>query len=173
MVYGPTTTSPPPKAKVIRIETTEDMLKAVVGELKANKYDAAILSAAASDWGPANRKMEKTPTSQDKWTLKLKALPKIISEVKKVDPNVFLVGFKAEYDISEEELIDRSYKRLKEMKMNLIVANDVSKENRGFNVDTNEVWIIDPKRKVLHIALTLKKEIAEKLLDAVRDQTKA
>ncbi len=56
--------------------------------------------------------------------------------------------------------------------MNLIVANDVSKEDRGFNVDTNEVYIIDPKRKVLHIALTSKKEIASKLLDIVRDQTK-
>jgi phosphopantothenoylcysteine decarboxylase/phosphopantothenate--cysteine ligase len=173
LVYGPATAPPPPNAKVIQIETTEEMLNAVVGELKSKKYDAAILSAAASDWGPADRKMEKTPSSQGEWTLKLKALPKVIAEVKKADPKVFLVGFKAEYDITEEELIERSYKRLKEMKMNLIVANDVSKENRGFNVDTNEVYIIDPKRDVLHIALTSKKEIAGKLLDRVRDRIKA
>ncbi len=173
LVYGPATAPPPPNAKVIQIETTEEMLNAVVGELKAKKYDAAILSAAASDWGPADRKMEKTPSSQGEWTLKLKALPKVIAEVKKADPKVFLVGFKAEYDITEEELIERSYKRLKEMKMNLIVANDVSKENRGFNVDTNEVYIIDPKRDVLHIALTSKKEIAGRLLDRVRDRIKA
>jgi phosphopantothenoylcysteine decarboxylase / phosphopantothenate---cysteine ligase len=173
LVYGPATAPPPPNAKVIQIETTEEMLNAVVDELKSKKYDAAILSAAASDWGPADRKMEKTPSSQGEWTLKLKALPKVIAEVKKADPNVFLVGFKAEYDITEEELIERSYKRLKEMKMNLIVANDVSKKNRGFNVDTNEVYIIDPKRDVLHIALTSKKEIAGKLLDRVRDRIKA
>jgi len=172
-VYGPATAPPPPNAKVVKIETTEQMLDTVVSELKAKKYDAAILSAAASDWGPADRKMEKTPSSQGEWTLKLKALPKIIAEVKKADPKVFLVGFKAEYDITEEELIDRSYKRLKEMKMNLIVANDVSKENRGFNVDTNEVYIIDPKRDVLHISLTSKKEIAGRLLDKVRDRIKA
>jgi len=173
LVYGPATAPPPPNAKVIKIETTEEMLNAVVGELRAKKYDASILSAAASDWGPADRKMEKTPSSQGEWVLRLKALPKIIAEVKKADPKVFLVGFKAEYGITEEELIDRSYKRLKEMKMNLIVANDISKENRGFNVDTNEVYIIDPKREVLHIALTSKKEIAGKLLNAVRDQLKA
>jgi phosphopantothenoylcysteine decarboxylase/phosphopantothenate--cysteine ligase len=173
LVYGPATAPPPPNAKVIQIETTEEMLNAVVDELKSKKYDAAILSAAASDWGPADRKMEKTPSSQGEWTLKLKALPKVIAEVKKADPKVFLVGFKAEYDITEEELIERSYKRLKEMKMNLIVANDVSKKNRGFNVDTNEVYIIDPKRDVLHIALTSKKEIAGKLLDRVRDRIKA
>jgi phosphopantothenoylcysteine decarboxylase/phosphopantothenate--cysteine ligase len=173
MIYGPATTSPPPNSKVIKIETTEEMLNAVVGELKSKQYDAAILSAAASDWGPADRKMEKTPSSQGEWTLKLKALPKITAEVKKTVPKVFLVGFKAEYNITEEELIDRSYKRLKEMRMNLIVANDVSKENIGFNVDTNEVYIIDAKRKVLHIALTSKKEIASKLLDLVRDQLNA
>jgi phosphopantothenoylcysteine decarboxylase/phosphopantothenate--cysteine ligase len=173
LVYGPCTTLPPPNAKVVKIETTEEMLNTVVGELKAKKYDAAILSAAASDWGPVNRKMEKTSSSQGEWTLKLKALPKIIAEVKKTDPKIFLVGFKAEYDITEEELIDRSYKRLKEMKMNLIVANDVSKKNRGFNVDTNEVYIIDPKRDVLHISLTSKKEIASRLLDRVRDRIKA
>jgi phosphopantothenoylcysteine decarboxylase/phosphopantothenate--cysteine ligase len=117
--------------------------------------------------------MEKTPSDQGEWTLKLKALPKIIAEVKKADPKVFLVGFKAEFNISEEELIERSYKRLKEMKMNLIVANDVSREKRGFNVDTNEVWIVDPKRRVHHVALTSKKEIAGKLLDFVRDGAKA
>ncbi len=173
LVYGPATAPPPPNAKVVKIETTEQMFNTVVSELKAKKYDAAILSAAASDWGPVDRKMEKTPSSQGEWTLKLKALPKIIAEVKKADPKVFLVGFKAEYDITEEELIDRSYKRLKEMKMNLIVANDVSKENRGFNVDTNEVYIIDPKRDVLHISLTSKKEIAGRLIDKVRDRIKA
>jgi phosphopantothenoylcysteine decarboxylase/phosphopantothenate--cysteine ligase len=169
LVYGPATEPPPPNAKVVKIETTEEMLDAVVGELRAKKYDAAILSAAASDWGPAERVMEKTPSSKGDWVLKLKALPKIIAQVKKADPKVFLVGFKAEYNISPEELVDRSYKRLKEMKMNLIVANDVSKENRGFNVDTNEVYIIDPKRAVTHIPLTTKREIAVKLLDKIRD----
>ncbi|MDP2900440.1 MAG: bifunctional phosphopantothenoylcysteine decarboxylase/phosphopantothenate--cysteine ligase CoaBC [Candidatus Bathyarchaeota archaeon] len=169
LVYGPATAPPPPNAKVIKIETTEEMLDAVVGELKAKKYDAAILSAAASDWGPAERVMEKTPSSKGEWVLKLKALPKIIAQVKKADPKVFLVGFKAEYNISPEELVDRSYKRLKEMKMNLIVANDVSKENRGFNVDTNEVYIIDSKRVITHIPLTTKREIAVKLLDKIRD----
>jgi phosphopantothenoylcysteine decarboxylase/phosphopantothenate--cysteine ligase len=173
MIYGPAIVQPPPNSKVVKIETTEEMLDAVVHELKAAKYDVAILSAAASDWGPIDRKMEKMPSSKGDWVLRLKALPKIIAEVKKADPNVFLIGFKAEYDITEKELIDRSYKRLKEMKMDLIVANDVSKEDRGFNVDTNEVYIIDQKRDVIHISLTSKKEIAGMLLNRVKDQTKA
>ena len=170
LVYGPATAPPPPNAKIVNVETTEEMLEAVVGELKAQKFDVAILSAAASDWGPADRKMEKVPSDQGEWVLHLKALPKVIAQVKRADPKVLLVGFKAEYNISDEELIERSYKRLLEMKMDLIVANDVSKEDRGFDADTNEVFIVDPKGDVLHISLTSKKEIASKLLDKVKSQ---
>jgi phosphopantothenoylcysteine decarboxylase/phosphopantothenate--cysteine ligase len=173
LIYGPAMVLPPPEVRVVNIETTEQMLDAVVSELKAKKYDAAILSAAASDWGPVDRKMEKTSSDKGVWTLKLKALPKIIAEVKKTDPNVILVGFKAEYNITEEELVEKSFRRLKEMNMDLIVANDVGKENQGFNVDTNEVYIINPKRNVLHIGLTSKREIAARLLDAVKAQLKA
>ena len=50
LVYGPATAPPPPNAKIVNVETTEEMLEAVVGELKAQKFDVAILSAAASDW---------------------------------------------------------------------------------------------------------------------------
>jgi len=169
LIYGPATAQPPPNAKVVNIETTEEMLDAVVDELKTKKYDAAIFSAAASDWGPTKRVMVKTPSNKGEWVIKLKALPKIIAQVKKIDPKVFLVGFKAEYNISPEELIDQGYKRLKEMNMNLIVANDVSKKNSGFNVDTNEVYIINQERFVTHIPLTTKREIAAKLLDKIRD----
>ncbi len=168
MVYGPATATPPLNARIINVETTEQMLDSVVGELKSKKYDVAILSAAASDWGPADRKMEKIPSDQGTWILKLKALPKIIAQVKKADPQILLVGFKAEYNIGEEELVDRSFTRLKEMKMDLIVANDVSKVGRGFNVDTNEVWIVDREKNLLHIPLTSKREIAEKLIDRVK-----
>jgi phosphopantothenoylcysteine decarboxylase/phosphopantothenate--cysteine ligase len=172
LVYGPAKSPPPLGAKVVEVETTEEMLSAVVGELKAKKYDAAILSAAASDWGPAERVMEKIPSDQGEWVLRLKALPKVIAQVKKVEPKVLLVGFKAEYNISEEELIQRSHKRLKEMGMDLIVANDVSQEKRGFNVDTNEVYVIDKKGDVLHVPLTTKREIATKLLDKVKSKLK-
>ncbi len=172
LVYGPVTSPPPLGAKVVEVETTEEMLNAVVKELKEKKYDAAILSAAASDWGPVDRVMEKIPSDQGEWVLRLKALPKVIARVKKADPGVFLVGFKAEYNVSEEELIDRSFRRLQEMGMDLIVANDVSREKRGFDVDTNEVYIVDPKGDVLHIPLTSKREIATRLLDKVKSQMK-
>jgi phosphopantothenoylcysteine decarboxylase/phosphopantothenate--cysteine ligase len=97
----------------------------------------------------------------------LAPLPKIIEQVKKVDPNVFLVGFKAEYDISDEELISRAKKRMKEAEMDLVVANDVARKDVGFGTDTNEVFIIDGAGNVIHTSLEEKKKVAEKVLNAM------
>ena len=68
--------------------------------------------------------------------------------MKTVDSRVYLVGFKAEYSVSDRELIDRSYKRMIEAGMDLIVANDVARKNTGFGTDTNEVFIIDPLKNI-------------------------
>lgn len=168
IVYGPASAKPPRGAKVIPIETTEEMLDAVVDELKADKYYAAILSAAAADYGAADRKMEKTPSGKKEWVLQLKPLPKVVENVKKADPEVYLVGFKAEYGVSDEELIDRAYKRLKGAGMDLIVANDVARKGVGFGTDTNEVFIIDGERKVIHLDVMSKREVAGRILDSVK-----
>ena len=166
-VYGPGTVAPPIGAHVINVETTEEMLEATIKALKEKNHHAAILTAAASDFGPVKREMVKTPSSVGRWTIKLRSLPKVLEQVKKADPEIFLVGFKAEFNVSNEELIDRAYRRLKETDMDLIVANDVSRENVGFGTEKNEVFIIEPNKNVTHLPTTRKKEIAEKLMTFV------
>ena len=108
---------------------------------------------------------EKTPSGKDEWNLQLKPLPKIVKNIKPIDPKIYLIGFKAEYTLSDEELIERAYKRMKETGMDLIVANDVSRENTGFGTDTNEVFIIDKEKNVEHITLTSKYDVASKIID--------
>jgi len=169
IVYGPGTASPPVGADVIRVETTEEMLEATVRALKENKHHSVILAAAASDYGPTDREMVKTPSGIDRWSLELKPLPKIVEHVKQVDPDTYLVGFKAEFNVSDDELIERAYERLKKAGMDLVVANDVSREGSGFGTLTNEVFIIDREKNVLHIPLSGKDEIAERLLTIIRD----
>jgi len=169
IVYGPGTSKAPSNANVIPILSTEDMLEAVQKELREKKYDAAILSAAAADYGLSNRIMEKTPSGKNEWILHLKPLPKIVERIKKIDPDIYLVGFKAEYNISDEELIERAYDRLIGASMDLIVANDVAREKTGFGTDTNEVFIINPDKNVKHIDLADKYTVASKILDFVRD----
>jgi phosphopantothenoylcysteine decarboxylase/phosphopantothenate--cysteine ligase len=167
-VYGPGTAKPPAGAKVIPIETTEEMLEAVVKELKAARHHAAILTAAAADYGAPERRMEKTPSGRGEWVIKLKPLPKIVENVKNVDPDVCLVGFKAEYGVSDEELVNRAHKRLLGAGMDLIVANDVARKGVGFGTETNEVFIIDPDRQVDHLGIRSKEEIAREILDRVK-----
>ena len=112
--------------------------------------------------------MEKTPSGKDEWIIKLKPLPKVVENVKKIDPEIYLVGFKAEYNLTDEELIKRAHDRLIGAGMNLIVANDVARVKTGFGTDTNEVFIIDPERNVDHVQLTDKYSVALKILDKVR-----
>jgi phosphopantothenoylcysteine decarboxylase/phosphopantothenate--cysteine ligase len=169
IVYGPGTAKPPTEAKIILILSTEEMLDAVVRELSEKKYDAAILSAAAADYGATDRRMEKTPSGKEEWIIKLVPLPKVVENVKKIDPSIYLVGFKAEYNLTDDELVQRAFDRMKGAGMDLIVANDVARIKTGFGTDTNEVFIIDPERKVEHVTLTDKYSVASRILDAVRN----
>jgi len=170
MVYGPGTAQPPPGAKVVSVDTTEEMLEAVVTELKEEAYDVAILAAAAADYGAKERKLIKTPSGMNDWNIELRALPKIINQVKKAAPDLFLVGFKAEYDVSDEELVERAASRMPAAEMDLIVANDVSRDRVGFGTDTNEVFIIAEEGVVDHVPVTGKEEIARHLLTAVKER---
>ena len=170
IVYGPGTVSPPAGAEVIRVETTEEMLDATVRAMREEKHHAVILAAAASDYGPTDREMVKTPSGRDRWSLELKPLPKIVEHVKLVDPDTFLVGFKAEFNVSDDELIERAYERLETAGMDLVVANDVSREGSGFGTITNEVFIIDREKNMNHIPLSGKNEIAGRLLTVIREK---
>lgn len=114
-----------------------------------------IAGAAAADFAPEKPFERKISTrAASELILKLKPTPKIIEAVKQVSPKTFLVAFKAEYMLSDEEIIESAYKTLKASNADSIVANDVGRQGAGFGVDTNEVLIIDKERNVIHMPLT-------------------
>ena len=84
-----------------------------------------------------------------------------------MSPKTTLVVFKAEYGLSEEKLIEEAVKKLKDSKADFIIANDISRADRGFESDDNEVYIISKNGKVKKISLTSKKEIAKKIIDSL------
>lgn len=173
LVYGPGTAVPPTKARVIRVETTGQMYKTVISELKSKKYHALIATAAAADWTLAKPYFHKVSTHErGELNLKLKPTKKIIDDVKKVSPETFLVAFRAEYNLSTSALIGSAHKRLLQAKADLIVVNDVGKEGVGFEVETNEVFIINKAKEVVHVPLAHKREIARKILDVVNEKMK-
>lgn len=144
-VYGPGSEEPPKGAKTIPVKTVNEMFDAVKKELK-KKYDIVILSAAASDY-TTHKAKSKLKSTKKKMVIKLQRAPKIIDHVKKIQPNVFLVGFKAETDISKKSLIESAWKKLKESNADMIVANDVGDKYQK-NPEINEVFIIDKSGKV-------------------------
>jgi phosphopantothenoylcysteine decarboxylase/phosphopantothenate--cysteine ligase len=173
LIYGPGTAPPPKEAKVFHVETTKEMYEIVVSELKSRRYDIVIAAAAAADWTPKRHYDYKVPT-RETFTLdvELKPTPKIIDIVKKISPKSFLVPFKAEYEVSNEELVENAYRKLKEAKADLIVANDVAREGVGFGVETNEIFIVDEKKRAVHVPLTTKRNAARRLLDVIAQKIK-
>jgi len=173
LVYGPGIAVPPLGAKILSVETSQEMYEAVVSELKSKKYDVVIAVAAVADWTPKKKYEYKVPTSiETELTVKLKPTPKIIDAVKKVSPGTFLVAFRAEYNLSDEELIQSAYKRLKEAKADIIAANDTGRKGVGFAYDTNEVFIVDANKKVVHVPLATKREVAKRLFDVIVNKLK-
>ena len=173
LVYGLGTAAPPPEARVISVETTEQMYDAVVSELKSKKYDVVIAAAAAADWTIEKPYSYKVSTHKlHSLNLKLKPTRKIIDYVKKVSPKTFLVAFRAEYKLSKKDLIESAYKRLLEAGADLIVVNDVGKKGVGFGTETNEVFIVDRKKRVVHVPLAPKRDVARKILGVVNEKVK-
>src|SRR5207302_10257899 len=120
-IYGPGTEPLPKGAKVIIVETSQEMLNAVRKEMK-QKFDIVILAAAASDYTLEKPSKTKIKSDLDKIILKLKRVPKIINEIKKIQKDVFLVGFKAETNLLKVNLINAARKKLKESNADLIIA---------------------------------------------------
>jgi len=165
LVVGPVPVPELPGATLIRVSTTEEMLSAVLSELKFNHYDALVFAAAPLDFSFSSKADGKISSSSP-LSLTLTPLPKISSEARKLSPGLFIVGFKAEYGIAEDELIQRASARLADSGMDIIVANDLSKAGVGFEAETNEVCLIDRSGPFHRIPLSHKREVARQILDA-------
>ena len=147
----------------VRITTVKDLHGALRKHI--NSADVVVHSAAVSDF-TANPSNEKIRSGQP---LHLELLPttKILERIKEWNSKVFLVGFKAEFNVSRKELARRAFSLLRSADADLMVANDIGKEGRGFDVDTNEILIIDRKKTAVRVPLMDKRAIADRILDAV------
>ncbi|MDE1867277.1 MAG: bifunctional phosphopantothenoylcysteine decarboxylase/phosphopantothenate--cysteine ligase CoaBC, partial [Thaumarchaeota archaeon] len=144
-VYGPGTEHAPKGAKVVRVKTSREMLEAVRHEMR-QRFDIVVLAAAVSDYTVENPSKTKVKSDPDKMIIQLRKVPKIINEIKKIQKSVFLVGFKAETDVSKEKLIALSRKKLQESRADVIIANDIGKKYRK-NPEKNNVVVVDSKKE--------------------------
>lgn len=143
-------------------ETAEDLFALVKKHI--GDYDVVFHTAAVGDFAISNRKRGKTSSKQSQ-SLRLKPQIKISDETKKLNPKVKLVVFKAEWGLSEKELITRAKEKLRESKADAVVANDVSRPDRGFQADSNEVIVVTKGGKVKMFPLNTKRVIAREIVD--------
>jgi len=166
LILGPGTLTPPSGVKTVRIESTSDLLQAVKKELREAKPDIVFAAGAPTDYAPTTVSLKKIKTrDRARIDLELQATPKILEEIRSSSPKTFLVAFKTEYNVPNEELIDEAFKIIHEKNADLVAANDVARQGVGFQVDTNELYVVDGRKNVVHIPLAEKREVACKLVD--------
>lgn len=149
----------PAGVNVVNVVSAEDMLKEVKGI--SRKIDALIMAAAVADYRPkriARNKIKRH--SAEYLTLELERTPDILAEVK---GKFIRVGFAAE----TTGLIANARAKLKKKNLDMIIANDITREGCGFGSDTNQVTIIDKNGETEELPLMRKRQLADKILDRI------
>jgi phosphopantothenoylcysteine decarboxylase/phosphopantothenate--cysteine ligase len=157
LITAPASLDEPGGITIVKVATAAEMKKAVTSAVK--KADALIMAAAVADYQPeiiAKSKIKKEAAQN--LTLKLVKTPDILSGVK---GDFIKVGFAAE----SENLVANAKKKLTAKRLDLIVANDITQADSGFDVDTNRVILIDKSGKTEELPLMSKREVADKILD--------
>jgi phosphopantothenoylcysteine decarboxylase / phosphopantothenate---cysteine ligase len=141
LVTGPTHLDPPAVETLVKVRSAEEMRIAVMAS--AFDADVVIMAAAVANYAPASTATEKLPHDAEAMSVDLVRTADIIAEVAarrrregRAEP--LLVGFAAE----TEDVLARARRKRERKGLDLIVANDVSRADAGFDVDTNEVTII-------------------------------
>jgi phosphopantothenoylcysteine decarboxylase/phosphopantothenate--cysteine ligase len=166
LILGPSQTEPPNAVRTLRVESTEEMLQATVNELKKADYDMLFAAAAPSDYRMTSPFQSKVKTRQhNNLNVELQSTPKIIAEARRTSPKTLLIAFKTEHGVTDEELVDQAFTAIGEKNADLVAANDVNRHGVGFQTDTNELFVVDSAKRVVHIPVADKREVARQLVD--------
>lgn len=161
VIFGSVSVAIPKGIDAVRVESTADMYKSVMDSYE--DFDIIIKAAAPSDYSvesPFEKKIKS-----DALTLRLKKNVDIASELGKVKGGRKLVVFAAETN----DLLENAKEKLLKKNADLIVANDVTLEGAGFDVDTNIVTLIDRSGKTEALPVMTKREVADRILDRFAD----
>lgn len=162
LISGPSALTAPVGAELVRVQTAIEMRAAV---LAYTAYaDALLMAAAVADFRPSNASDRKIKRAEGVPTVELAANPDILKEVGQLaqKPRV-LVGFAAE----SNDLLSNAQGKLASKGLDMIVANDVSAQDAGFEVDTNRVILLSKDGAQEELPLMSKYEVAYKVLEKV------
>jgi phosphopantothenoylcysteine decarboxylase/phosphopantothenate--cysteine ligase len=161
VVAGNTSVAPPSGVRVVQATSAEEVSQAVARERE--NASVFIGAAAIADYRPVERADQKIKKSQDSITLTLERTPDVLSQVAASRTNgMLVVGFAAE----TENVLANARKKLRSKKLDAIIANDVTREDAGFDSPTNAITIIT-KDNTLELPLMSKTEAADRILDVI------
>lgn len=164
LVSGPVTLTPPEGAEVINVKTTREMLEAC--ESVFDRVDAVIKAAAPSDFYVANHSEHKIKKDgSGELHLTLKENPDIIATLGKEKGDRVLIGFAAE----TRNLEEYAKKKIRHKNLDMIVANNVTHPEAGFDKDTNVVEFIMADGRTEKFDTMQKTEIADLILDRMKE----
>ena len=159
LVSGPTQLTPPENITFVQVESAAEMAAAV--HRYAPESDIIIMAAAVADYRPIKTftgKMKKTPGNL---MLELERTEDILMSLgQHKRPNQKLVGFAAE----TSNVVEHAIEKLKKKNLDWIVANDVSRKDRGFGSDHNAVTMISANGDICEVALSDKKTVARRII---------
>jgi phosphopantothenoylcysteine decarboxylase / phosphopantothenate---cysteine ligase len=161
VVAGQTTAQPPPGVHLIRAMSAEEMRAAVMSEVGGATI--FIAAAAVADYRPAVRAASKLKKSDAALTLRLEPTPDILAEVSRSRREGLIVaGFAAETD----EVLRHAREKLERKQLDIVVANDITREGAGFDTSTNVITIIASDNETpIELPLMSKAEAAHHILD--------
>ena len=167
LVAGPTHVHPPVVDSLVRVRTAAEMHAAVMQE--AASADVVIMAAAVADYTPADPAPSKIAKRDTPMTLTLRRTPDILGELGDMRERLgggrpLLVGFAAETD----NVLQKAREKRARKQVDLIVANDVSQPDRGFEADANAVTIVGGDGDV-DVPLQPKSQVAAAVLDRVEE----
>lgn len=171
LVAGPTRIEPPTVHSIVRVRSAAEMHGAVMAA--APDADVVVMAAAVADYEPAQRTSGKIAKADAPLTLTLKRTPDILADLgarrsQLATRRPLLVGFAAETD----DVLRKAREKRTRKQVDLIVANDVSQPDRGFDVETNAVTIVG-EHGAENLPLQSKAEVAAAILDRIEDLLRA
>jgi phosphopantothenoylcysteine decarboxylase/phosphopantothenate--cysteine ligase len=161
LISGPTGLETPEGVERIDVRTAEEMLRAV--RARFSPVTIAVFAAAVADYRPADPAATKIKRKNEALTIRLEPNPDILATMAKEKGDRLMVGFAAETD----HVAENARKKLAQKNADLIVANDVTAEGAGFDVDTNIVTILSRDARDLPLPRMTKTEVAKRILDEV------
>jgi phosphopantothenoylcysteine decarboxylase / phosphopantothenate---cysteine ligase len=160
LVAGPTSLPAPAGVELVPVRSAEEMSQAV--HQHAQGADVVVMAAAVSDYRPESRAPGKIKKGEGGVALSLVRTPDILASLGQAKGGRFLVGFAAETD----GLLENAREKRDRKRLDLMVANDVSRGEAGFATEENAAVLID-ERGETELPRMSKRDLAERIWDRV------